>query len=164
MVALIQDADRRNANGVKVSQRKYLINTSIHCPLSLLVWQCPAYKHENSLEWTFAHYEPHCVMSGQEVPYFVFAKYFHRASSGMFEVHYKLRWILYSTTPLAIALDLYGIWGMKQTPMLQDDNCYCGHVFLCSHRSLQLCLVCFGFASILSIFCFLLLVDQLERD
>lgn len=66
------------------------------------------------------------------MPYFVFAKYFHRKSSGMFEVHYKLRWTLYSTIPLGFALDLYDIWGMKQTPMLQDDNCYCQNVFMCS--------------------------------
>lgn len=41
---------------------QHLINTNIHCPLSLLVWQCPAYKHENIIEWTFACYGPHCVM------------------------------------------------------------------------------------------------------
>lgn len=59
------------------------------------------------------------------------------------------------------------LYDMKQTPMLQHDYCHCGNVIMCSygtdHNS---CVwsVCFGFASILLFFYFLLLVEQLERD
>lgn len=48
--------------------------------------------------------------------------------------------VLYKT--FAFSLNLDDIWGMKQTPMLQDHNCYCGNVFICSHRTLQVYLVC----------------------